>query len=989
MRIPAATRAWWPNIVIVGRALNAWMLFVLAGGIHAIYPVSADESEITSAGFSASDFQSQLAPAVIKKCVACHHGPEAKGSLDVTTRAGILAGGDSGPAMIPGDPDHSPFLLRTISQEGAPPEMPEQGEPLNELELAALRHWIEAGAPWPEGFVLQPEPRGDAKFWSFQPISTTGPPEITTPFEAWGDNPIDRFTLAQLHAEGLEPNPPATAAAFIRRASYDLTGLPPDPQELAAFESAFARNADQAVHELIDRLLASPRYGEHWGRHWLDVIRFGESRGYERNEIITNLWPFRDYVIRSFNEDKSFRRFLQEHLAGDVLAPGNPEIEVGSAFLVAGPYDDVGNQNPEAAARIRADQMDEMIRATSEAFLGLSVGCARCHDHKFDPITAADYYALYATFAGTTHGQREVASEAIREAREKQLAPLEAARKELQRELDTLDAELAARIAKIAEAAARGWTRSTWSRYGTEEQFSPIDAKQVRLVVEGTDSEDDARTQFTLDEFEVWSSAPTPINVALAREGAEARGSAPEAEDFAGAYSARLTIDGNSGERWVAIAPMLTITFPRMVTIDRVRFSSDRTQALKADHELTTFVGDYRIEVSLDGEAWTTVASSDDRVPPTAARKNSRLRKLVLTEADRTRFDELKQRLAAIEAELSAVPPLPTWWVGTHAEAPGPFHILIGGSPEKKGAQVSPAGLSVWRGENWSYELPGKSSEGERRLALANWLSPDHNPLTARVLVNRIWHYHFGRGIVDTPSDFGFMGGRPTHPELLDWLAEEARRQEWRWKPLHRLIMNSRTYRQSADWRMDASAVDAENRWLWRFSPRRISAEELRDTLLDVSGALDLTMGGPGYRLYDYQQDNVATYVPKDQFGPETYRRAVYHHNARAARVDLMSEFDCPDSAFGEPRRSSTTTPLQALTLLNHSFTLKMAEAFAARLRRECPTAEQIPREALLRVWGREPAAEEISVTRAFLEAHGLFALGRALFNSNEFLRVE
>lgn len=973
-----------------GRRILAAVQSLLAGSACLLlFCALATADDPTQRG-AADPFLRTVAPALEARCVHCHHRGNLKGAFDITTREGMLRGGDSGPALVPGNLEESAVYTRTVPHDGGRPEMPAKGEPLSESERQALREWIAAGAPWPEGVVLKNAARADADFWSLQPLATADPPHPDDAPPGWDASPIDRFVLAALRERGLAPSSPAEPGAFIRRATYDLTGLPPTPEEIDDFvRDVAARGADLACAGLVDRLLASPHYGEQWGRHWLDVIRFGESRGYERNEIITNLWPFRDYVIRSFNDDKPFDQLVREHLAGDVIGPDQPEVEVGTAFLVAGPYDDVGNQDAQAAAQIRADQMDEMIRATSEAFLGLTMGCARCHDHKFDPLVTRDYYALYATFAGTVHGQREVATEAERAERAARLQPLNQQREALLARRREIESELAQRAEQQAGEAARHWTRPRISRFGTEERFPPIAAGYVRLVVEGTDSANRGETQFKIDEFEVWTDGPDARNVALASTGATARGAAREARDFAGAYSAALTIDGQYGERWIAAGNELVITLARPERISRVLFSSDRPRALAENHTLTTFVGDYRIEASLDGEHWQVVASSADREPPSDVRRQARLRQRVITDADVESLSTLDREIARLDSEIAAVPPLDVWWVGTHQPAPGPFHVFLGGNPQNRGDAVVPASPAVLDGFPSAFRLDPLPDEGARRLALANWITAPDNPLTPRVLANRIWQYHFGTGIVDTPSDFGFMGGRPTHPELLDWLARELLRERWKLKPLHRLIMTSQTYRQSSGWREGAALIDADSRLLWRFPPRRLTAEELRDTLLSVAGRLDLTMGGPGFRLYEYQQDNVATYVPLDMHGPETYRRAVYHHNARAARIDLLTDFDCPDPAFAAPRRAATVTPLQALTMLNHRFAVDMAEAFAERLRHECGLPAAQVQRAFRLAFGRDPDQAERLAGERLVEDHGLATLCRALLNTNELIHVE
>jgi mono/diheme cytochrome c family protein len=934
-------------------------------------------------------FRDKVAPALSAKCIKCHNPGNAKGKLDLSTRELMLKGGKEGETLTPGKPDDSAVWSRSVPHDGEKPEMPKKGDPLTAEEAAALREWIAAGAEWPAGLVLQEKAKADRTFWSFQPLLTTAAPAAEDAPAGWRENPIDGFVFDKLREKNLAPNPPAEPRELIRRMTYDLHGLPPTPEEVAAFEQAARIDRAAATKALIERLLASPRYGEQWGRHWLDVVRFGESRGYERNQIITNLWPFRDYVIRSFNEDRPFDQMVREHLAGDVIGRDQPEVEVGSAFLVAGPYDDVGNKDPAAAAQIRADTIDEMIRATSESFLGLTIGCARCHDHKFDPLTQRDYYGLYATLAGVVHGEREVGTRAEREARAAKVNPLEDEKNRIAAERDALKKDLAAR-AKAAEAeAAKAWTRPRPSRYGTEEKFTPVEAKLVRLRWQGTDLLEDKRA-VQLEEFEVWSAGAAPQNVALATAGGKAKGATREPKDFKGAYGVELVNDGKFGARWHPAANELVIELAAPTEIERVFFSTDLERSLPETNSYISFVGDYTIDVSADGKTWREVASSADREPINAARKQQRLLGLVTTSDDKARLAALDKDLARLDRELAAIPPLQTWWLGTRHEEAGPFQIFTGGNPQRKAAEVTPASLTVFSGTAPGYELGAKSAEAERRLALANWLTEPENPLTPRVLANRLWHYHFGRGLVGTPSDFGYMGERPTHPELLDFLARELHESGWQLKPLHRLILSSQTYQQSSAHRADAARIDGDAQLLWRFPPRRLSAEEVRDTVLAISGKLDLTMGGPGFKLYEYQQDNVATYVPLDTHGPETYRRAVYHQNARAARVDMLTDFDCPDPAGAEPRRAATVTPIQALTMMNHRFSLDMAEALAERLQPEAgpvDAATQV-RRAFELAFSRAPAADELTRAIAVIEQHGLRTFCRALLNTSELIQL-
>ncbi len=935
-------------------------------------------------------FEAHVKPLLVDRCLSCH-GADRKGGLDLRQQQTALAGGESGPVIEAGEPDSSPLIDYVESQEMPP------GQTLASDEVAILRRWIAEGAYYPpqpiDPFAVTTGKRAGLDWWSLKPLAEPTAPKLDGELHDWSDHPIDRFIAAQLAVKGLSPSPPADRRTLIRRLSYDLTGLPPTFEEVQAFVQD---ERSDAYERLVDQLLASPRYGEHWGRHWLDVVRFGESNGYERNQIIDNAWPFRDYVIRACNEDKPFDQLVREHLAGDLLASGDPAVEVGTTFLVCGPYDDVGNQDPVQAAQIRANTVDDMIRAVSETFLGLTVGCARCHDHKFDPITQRDYYSLYATLAGVHHGSRQLGTAAQHQERAEQERVLHERRAQLTQRKAAVDEAAVVRGEQHASELANSWRRPPAARRGTEESFAPVTAQYVRLTVEGLDTDPFARSGYRVDEFEVWTSADNPKNVALASNGGKAEGPSPVAEDFAAAYSAELAIDGQFGAPWIAAGPELIVTLAEPTTIGRVVFSSDRGGSA-GDQPVATFVSDYRIEVSQDKTQWTTVASSGDRQPVNAAHRRKRLLHHELTEADRQQIADTQAELADVDRQLAALPTLPNWWVGEFRAAPGPFHVFQGGSPERLGDAVAASSLSALAPTVTGYQLPTDAAESARRQALAEWLVHSDNPLTPRVLANRIWHYHFGTGIVDTPSDFGFMGGRPTHPELLDWLAYQLRQSGWRLKPVHKLIVLSRTYQQASTWKAESAQVDADSRYLWRFPPRRLTAEEFRDTLLQTAGKLDLRMGGPGFRLYRYLQDNVATYVPLDQFGPETYRRAVYHQNARAMRIDLITEFDGPDCAFAAPRRDATTTPLQALTMLNHQFTLDMADALAGRILsdlqpNQASGSDQRPEpaacvdQAFELVFAREPVEAERTAGASLIQSHGLPAFCRAMLNANELL---
>jgi hypothetical protein len=683
------------------------------------------------------DFGRDVAPILEQHCIRCHQPANKKSGVSLATFADLKAK----EYVVPADPDGSYLLELVSAAAGEKPLMPKEGPPLSAREISTLRQWIRDGAHWPAEVVVKDRSKADRNWWSLRPLAASEPPTAGIAAE-WSANPIDWFIYARLAAAGLRPSPPADRRTLIRRVTYDLTGLPPTPAETEAFVND--RSGD-AYEKLVDRLLASPRYGEQWGRHWLDVTRFGESTGFEINHVIDNAWPYRDYIIRSFNEDKPFDRIVIEHLAGDVIGRGDPNVEVGLGFLVCGPVDIVGNQDPVQAAQIRADTIDEMIRATGEAFLGLTVGCARCHDHKFDPITQRDYYSLYATFAGVYHDETD---------------------------------------------SAKGKQKSTAMHLGRFEQ--PAEKQYV---------------------------------------------------------------------------------FER-------------------------------------------------------------------------------------------------------------------GDAQRKGEQVVPASMSTLASSAKGYALAADAPEQERRKALATWLVAADNPLTPRVLVNRLWQFHFGTGIVATPNDFGYMGERPSHPELLDWLAKRLVAEGWHLKAIHKLIVTSQTYQQSSAFRADAAKIDGDSRLLWRYPPRRLGAEEIRDTVLFVCGTLNEHMGGPGFRLYQYTRDNVATYTPLESLGPETYRRSVYHQNARASRVDLLSDFDAPDCAFSTSRRIPTTTPSQALALMNHSFTLTMADSLSQRLSATAGAGNNSAQIELAfkLVLGREPSSAEHAAAMLLVREYGIRSLCRALLNSSEMI---
>jgi Protein of unknown function (DUF1553)/Protein of unknown function (DUF1549)/Planctomycete cytochrome C len=895
-------------------------------------------------------FSQDIAPLLQARCLKCHSGPRPRAELNLSNRAGLLRGGASGPVVLPGRATDSVLFTR-VREKKMPPK-----DPLSDQEIERLRVWIDAGAPWegPDLAVRKDTPRvkGNEDWWSFRPIRRPAVPALKN--AAWARNPIDVFILSRLEASGLSPAAEADRHAYIRRVTVDLTGLLPTPEEIEEF--CLDRSPD-AYEKLVDRLLASPAYGERWARHWLDVVRFAESHGYEMNTLRPNAWPYRDYVIRAFNEDRPYAEFVRDQLAGDQSARHDPFTEAATGFLVSGPHDLVGNATVEGMLQQRMDDLADMVSVTGTTFLGLTVGCARCHDHKFDPISQEDFYGLQAVFSGTEHAERPTSGED--DPRRRQKAAV------LRSELEHLDRELDQREALAGGPGSPAHRRPVRAERNVE-RFQPTPARFIRFVVSATTD----GAEPCIDELEIYG--PGAGNLALASRGARASASSVfpnsaihriEHLNDGRVGNSRSWISNERGKGWVQI------TLPEIVRLDRIVWGRDRRQQY-----VDRLAREYRIEVSLDGRIWKTVAGSWDRRP---------------VGQDRATRDETANTPAArrrqIVQEVSALEEPPKVYAGTFHAAERTY-LLRRGDPMQKGREVQPAGVRAVAPAYCS--KPGES-EFERREHLADWITSPENPLTDRVLVNRLWQWHFGQGLVRTPSDFGHNGDRPSHPELLDWLASEFRTHGGRLKPLHRLLVLSNTYRQASVADERNRAVDADNRLLWHYAPRRVEAEVIRDAMLQVSGILDRRMGGPGYHLWDYS-GYVIVFTPKPVLGPDAFRRMVYQFKPRLQQDRAFGAFDCPDATQPAPRRNISTTPLQALNLLNDPFVVEQSQHFAERLVREegGEPAAQV-RRAFLLAFGRRPSAAEADAAVNLRRAGGLAAVCRALFNANEFLFVD
>ncbi|WP_020474305.1 PSD1 and planctomycete cytochrome C domain-containing protein [Zavarzinella formosa] len=725
------------------------------------------------------DFETQIRPLFQEQCVSCHGPTKQKNGLRLDSKSAAFKGGDNGIALAPKKSSESE-LFRRVTHPDAGKRMPPGKNSLTPAQIELLKRWIDAGADWPETKADREAARDKRlDHWAWQPVVKVPVPNVSDP--AIG-NDIDRFILAKLREKGLTLAAEADRRTLIRRLSYDLTGLPPSPEAVQAFLS----EADPKAYEkLVDRFLASPQYGERWARHWLDIAHYADTHGFERDQRRDHAWRYRDWVIKALNQDQPYDAFLRDQIAGDVIHPNSPDGLTATGFLAAGPWDFVGQaETPSLVLKrlARADDLDDMVTQVLTAACGVTINCARCHDHKLDPISQKEYYQLLSVFAGVKRGNRALSTQEEKEYNAKR-APLEK---------------------RLAEIKAK-----------------------------------------------------------------------PELKD----------------ER-----------------------------------------------------------------------------------------DTLQKQLAAI--------PEPARVYGILSETPPEVKRLHRGNTEDPKETVSPGAIacvSKFKPEFGNTSL----GDGERRLAFANWVTHPDNPLTGRVIVNRLWHHHFGAGLVDTPSDFGLGGGLPSHPELLDWLAEKLREEKWSLKAMHRHICLSRAYRQTSIAK-GGEKIDGNNRLLWRQNTRRVDAESLRDGVLSISGKLNPVMGGPGYRDFEYKEEYapVYTYVTADR--SELWRRSIYRFVVRTTPQQFLTTLDCPNPANLSPARTVTTTALQSLAMLNDEFMLKQAGYLAARLEKEAGSSrEKQIRLAFELALGRPPAAAELKGAESLAAKHGLAQFCRFLLNANEFVTID
>ena len=868
---------------------------------------------------------------------------------------------------------------------------------------------------------------GDA--WALRPLRR---PEVPNTGEAATRNPIDAFLLEELRRKNLAYSPSAGPRLLVRRLFFDLTGLPPTPAEVDAF---MADPSDREFRALVDRLLDSPHYGERWGRHWLDIVRFGESDGFERNRPRDNFWHFRDWVIRAFNEDMPFDRFARLQIAGDILENGSHEGLSATGFLVAGVHNTVVGSSPMMRKLAREDELEEIVGALGQTFLGLTVNCARCHDHKFDPITQVEYYRMTAAIDGVYHGDRDY-RENVDSAK---VAALDATIEKLSAEISALDERgreraLAARKSGKVKPPEPPDTFATWEfDRDLKDSVGNLHGRSVggariengALVLDGED--DHVITAAVGKELGEKTLEAWVVIDGLAQRGGGVIGlQTPGGGVFDsivfGEKQDRQWMAGSNGfVRWKSFSgPAESEAEKRPVHVAIV-YRDDGT--IQGFREGEPYGDPYRTGLQGFAPGKSEVvfglrhspagrgrmlkgrilrANLYDRAldPGAIAVSAGRATDWVseaeilaqLEPADSERRKELAAELAGVRSERSALDRRRAGKIySVTPRNPGKRHFLRRGDVNDIGDVVVPGAVAALTSLSSDLGLKHDSPDAQRRRKLAEWVTSKDNPLFPRVAVNRIWHYHFGTGIVSTPSDFGANGDRPSHPELLDWLASEFVASGYRVKTLHRLILTSKAFRQSSSFSGKAHSVDADNRLLWRMVPRRIEAEALRDAMLTVSGTFNEKRGGPGFRDVRLRNYNgTMYYTPFDSENPDLSRRTVYRFSPRGQRSSLLDTFDCPDPSGAAPRRSVTTTPLQALSLLNNAFVIRMAKHFAARVRTEAgEKPEAQVREAFRLAFSRLPDAEDADSASDLVRDHGLEALCRALFNASEFVIVE
>jgi hypothetical protein len=936
----------------------------------------------------AVDFGREIRPLLQERCIECHGEKKQKGELRLDAKVHAFKGGHDGPAILAGKAEASPLFQRLTSTD-EDEKMPPKGDPLTPSQISLIREWINSGAKWPEN-ATDKAALTDKRLqhWSVQPIKVAS--ALAQSLELKPEQlSIDTFIEAKLRENKLTMSPQADALTLTRRLSFDLLGLPSDPshQSFSSYEN------------LVDTLLASPHFGERQARHWLDIVHYADTHGFERDQLRPNAWRYRDYVIDSFNTDKPYDQFLREQIAGDLLAKPNL---TALGFLAAGPWDFVGQQETRSdmlRRAARALDLDDMVTQTLTSTMGITINCARCHDHKLDPITQEEYYRLWAVFSGVKRGDLESdPTESKRIASEKA---------RLGKELDQTRAQITKlageglELAKLIPEATGIDIRNgsiTKNKLGYFRDIAPnkkVSVPSVPSILSVFLPNGPAPIPATSGHF--WD---TIANHPISAQRSTKLGSI----DYATKGHSMLAMHANSGITFDLAKLREQSGLKAMRLTGLVGFgASKEAAASKADFTVFVDAGlkfqklqlrkdetaALDLEVPAKAKTLTLIATdggdgiSSDLLfigDPKLIPETTQTR---LTEADATQLKQLRAEAQKLEKALKANPEPEKVYAIVSNEKPPVIKVQRRGNPEDEAQEVTPGGLS-WVKHASSAFGDQTTPEAQRRLALANWITHPENPLTARVIVNRLWHHHFGQGLVTTPSDFGLGGDAPSHPELLDFLANELITHGWSLKHLHKLIVMSKAYRQESgfgfsrnDAAKAAATLDSSNRLLWRQNPRRLDAETLRDTVLAVSGKMNLTRGGPGYRDFNYTEAYapIYDYITPDK--PELWRRSIYRFIVRTTPHQFMTTLDCPDPANFTPARAQTTTALQALTLSNNEFMLQQARHLAERA--------QTPERAFQLCFQRDATSDELAAAKQI----DLFSLCRMLLNANEFVYVD
>lgn len=967
---------------------------------------------LVPASILAADFDREVRPLLQKHCVECHGDKKQKGELRLDAKVHAFKGGHDGPAILVGKADASPLFQRITSSDDDE-RMPPKGDPLSAAQVALVKAWIEGGAVWPENNADRAATVDKrSHHWSVQPVK--GASALA---ESAGVNPdqlsVDAFVTAKLREKELTLSPEADRRTLIRRLTFDLQGLPPSPERV----EQFVKDADPRAYErLVDDLLASPHYGERWARHWLDIAHYADTHGFERDQLRPNAWRYRDYVIESLNADKPYDRFLQEQIAGDVMNEGSI---VATGFLAAGPWDFVGQVETKSdmlKRAARAGDLDDMVTQVITSTMGITINCARCHDHKLDPITQREYYSLWSVFAGVKRGDREV-----NEAESKRIAEEKA----------RLTKTLAQKRAEIAKLAGEGFELAKLFpdqsgidvRNGTvtNDKLAYHRDIQVNRLQKAEDVPGvkwvfvpDGKGKVTVDfKTEVqgvpatsghfWDTiANRPLNAQ--------KHSKLGVTDFSTNGHTMLAMHANSGITFdlpalreqsglramrfsglvgfgadagaAASSADFTVFVDTELTFQKLKLRKDETAVLDVEVPATAKTLTLIATDGGDGIGSDLLFIGDPKLSAEAGDKH-------ITEADAAILKQLRTEAKKLEADLKALPEPEKVYAIVSEEKPPVIKVQRRGNPEDEAQEVTPAAFS-WAKHGSSAFGDNSMPEAQRRLALAKWITHPDNPLTARVIVNRLWHHHFGQGLVTTPSDFGLGGDKPSHPELLDFLARELIRSGWSLKKMHKLIVMSAAYRQaSTRANGKASALDAQNRLLWRQNPRRLDAESLHDAVLAVSGKLNPQRGGPGYKDFNYTEAYAPIYDYITPDTPELWRRSIYRFVVRTTPHRFMTTLDCPDPANLTPARMQTTTALQALTLSNNDFMLRQARYLATRIENEAADTPSRIRRAFELCFQRPPTAAELQAAQTLVTEQSLFALSRMLMNANEFVYLD